>query len=334
MMATNQGDFRKEADIKIERACDHKLLRGGSEDLQYARLLLAEVRRGIPLPEGQVWKEKVDYREAHICMRMAGLENSIGRSDNARKLYQEAFRLFSLVENSNVYGTLAQIYSIAAGKNCGCELDVKKVLVKICNKTIQSDELELNTNLFNLLELSAYFTGIWDFEMNGIHFIEKRGYTIFSCPDEDNRFKGISFSSDFSKAELENLVKLKKVELGIFLGKRNVEVYHREKKLQMNRAEAFACLAKLDKVSEVNWYMSHRIFSKEIPSDLHGQYSQTMRDDNWKRLRAWGEKFFPEMLDTVTRGRIPTTFLKPEFKYAVAAPSFFKFERADRELIF
>ena len=97
----------------VDIAYGKKVCRGGLEDalraLQSAENLLFE---GCE----DVWRHEIDYRQAHIYMRLAGRCNINDDREKAKEFFHIAYNKFSNIKNG-IYEHHAAVYKIPAGIN-------------------------------------------------------------------------------------------------------------------------------------------------------------------------------------------------------------------------
>lgn len=209
----------------VDIAYGKKVCRGGLEDalraLQSAENLLFE---GCE----DVWRHEIDYRQAHIYMRLAGRCNINDDREKAKEFFRIAYDKFSNIK-SGVYELHATVYKIPAGINCGrLSSDDAVDLMKSFNK--DSSEIHLinyNRNLYNLYELSCYYGGIWSSNLDGIMINCERddSYTILSNFDTNNFNEKIKVTKNFAYQELNQLKNKSKIDGFVFLHDKNANRY-------------------------------------------------------------------------------------------------------------
>ena len=207
----------------VDIAYGKKVCRGGLEDalhaLQSAENLLFE---GCE----DVWRHEIDYRQAHIYMRLAGRCNINDDREKAKEFFRMAYNKFSNIKNG-IYEHHAAVYKIPAGINCGLlSSDDAVALMKLFNKD-SSERLLINynRNLYNLYELSCYYGGIWNTNLDGIMINCERddSYTILSNFDTNNFNKNISVTKKFAKEEINQLKNKRKIDGFVYIYDKNVK---------------------------------------------------------------------------------------------------------------
>lgn len=209
----------------VDIAYGKKVCRGGLEDalhaLQSAENLLFE---GCE----DVWRHEIDYRQAHIYMRLAGICNIKGDSEKAKEFFRIAYNKFSNIKNG-IYEHHAAVYKIPAGINCGL-LSANDAVELMKNFDKDSPEIHLknyNKNLYNLYELSCYYGGIWNNNLDGIMLNCDRddSYTILSNFDTNNFNEKINVTKNFAYQEINQLKNKSKIDGFVFLHDKNANKY-------------------------------------------------------------------------------------------------------------
>ena len=194
-------EWREEVEKLIDFACSEKVLRGG---LHEARNFLAEARNILSCEE-KVWRAKIDYRDAHLCMRMAGMKNVEGAINEARILYEEAFNKFSSIGYGLPYNKLASLYKIPAAIHARYNLSKEEIKSSVLENEFGENSKQLDSNVYNLIELSAYYAGIWSTDLEGISF-EKEEKSYFVLSNCHENFSRIRMTKEFAEKESLNLL--------------------------------------------------------------------------------------------------------------------------------
>ena len=172
--------------------------------LDEARRSLNEARELLPREE-KVWRAKIDYRDAHLCMRMAGMKNVEGSIDEARILYAEAFNKFSSIKYGLPYNRLASLYKIPAAIHARYNLSEEEIKSSVLKNEFGENFKQLDSNIYNLIEMSAYYAGIWSTDLEGISFEkEEKSYFVLSNCHKD--FSRIRMTKEFAEKESLNLL--------------------------------------------------------------------------------------------------------------------------------
>ena len=212
----NRGKI-KELIQFVDRACGKKVCRGHLEDallaLQNAESLLFE---GCE----DVWRHEIDYRQAHIYMRLAGKYNINNDKGKAKEFFHIAYNKFSNIK-SGIYERHAAVYKIPAGINCEIlsREDALSMMKSFDHDGSGIHLINQNRNLYNLYELSCYYGGIWNSNLDGIMInCERDGsYTILSNFDTNNFNKNIMVTKKFAKEEMYQLKSKRKIDGFVFL---------------------------------------------------------------------------------------------------------------------
>ena len=204
-----ENTWREKIDQQLGELCDEKLLRGG---LKTAQKILIEARKRLPQHGAEVWAARINYREAHLCMRFAGLVNVQGETGEATRLYTEAARLFREAEIEPCYTQLARIYGLPAALHAG-EIVANDFatrherLHRICltrNQEIDR-EIQIEANMANLVEISAYYAGFWSDALEG-HSKTRKSAKTFTLLSSDLTFAHLAMTKDFAFNEVQNIV--------------------------------------------------------------------------------------------------------------------------------
>lgn len=285
----NRGKI-KELIQFVDIACGKKVCRGHLEDallaLQNAESLLFE---GCE----DVWRHEIDYRQAHIYMRLAGRCNINADRERAKELFRIAYNKFSNIKNG-IYEHHASVYKIPAGINCGLlSADDAVDLMKLFNKDpLERHLINYNRNLYNLYELSCYYGGIWNSNLDGIMINCERddSYTILSNFDTNNFNEKVKVTKNFAYQEVTQLKNKSKIDGFVFLHDKNVNRY--EFKIQDSTdiinepAIRYLCSEIYKKnfnTNTINWYQEYTSGS----TDLVG-----LRKQDKRRLKQQVEQKF------------------------------------------
>jgi len=160
----------------LKQSCDEKCLRGGSE-LALETLDEAEaIAKDLHELQG-VWLAAIQYRKAHLLMRMMGSDEFPYPEG-----YSNAHQLFLRASQHAPFAIRGRLYALAAGLKSGqyCLEKQPELLREIFQLVgISSNEMHaenrversmgtLDSNLVNLLELSAYYWDTWNPVLEGI----------------------------------------------------------------------------------------------------------------------------------------------------------------------
>lgn len=215
----NTASSRLNIERLLKQSCGEKCLRGGSG---LALRLLDEAEAASKTLDGlqELWLAAIQYRKAHLLMRVAGAEDMSHASCSSL-----AHQLFLSASKHTPFAIRGRLYALAAGLRSGdYSLDAQPAILSEVFQLVGTSAVDLrslNPNtpdtgvldgvLANLLELTAYYWGTWDSALEGISLDplfpngeKSEAWILFG---NDLNLSRVRLEKSFAHAELDALLK-------------------------------------------------------------------------------------------------------------------------------
>jgi hypothetical protein len=202
----NMWKARIQVDRLLNAASDLKMLRHHTQEAREkieAAYQLAE-KNDLPQP----WPSLCAYRLGHLIMRTAISKESLL---DAEQYFMEASRAGSLRPLPSLY-RLAVLHRLEKMKAGVTEVTIKKAFAK-AEKDIQKggvdNKAQIQDHLFNVLEMTSYFSGMDYGEIEGMgdYHESKKSPPSWILAGPVPRIAEVKYSEAYALEELEGLMK-------------------------------------------------------------------------------------------------------------------------------
>lgn len=198
--------IRLKIEALLQKSCDEKCLRGGS-DLALSHLDQAETIAKTALGQSDLWLAAVRYRKGHLLMRAAG-----EKKRGAKACFIKAHECFLSAAAFAPFAIRARLYALPAGLRGGVYTGrnapgmladtialARKSHAEPTPRFATAPQTEpLDNLLANLIELTAYYWGTWNRDMEGFS-----RNPLFPNGDKSDAWILFGNDPDLSKIRLE-----------------------------------------------------------------------------------------------------------------------------------